>query len=78
MRKSADKVLAEALRLDPKARAELATELLASLEGPSDLDAEAAWEDEIRRRVAAIEAGTAELEPWDAVKVRVEKVLRKR
>ncbi|HEX5008950.1 MAG TPA: addiction module protein [Planctomycetota bacterium] len=77
MRKAVDEVLAEALRLDLKARAELASELLASLEWPPDPDAEAAWDDEIRRRVAAIEAGTAELEPWDAVKVRVEMVLRK-
>ena len=57
MSKAVDEVLAEALRLDPKARAELASELLASLEGPPDPDAEAAWEEEIRRRVAAIEAG---------------------
>lgn len=78
MSKAVDEVLAEALRLDPKARAELASELLASLEGPPDPDAEAAWEEEIRRRVAAIEAGTVKLEPWGALKNRIEKALRRR
>ena len=78
MRKPLDELLAQALRLDPKDRAELASELLASLDGPEDLDAQAAWEDEIQRRVAALEAGTLRLEPWEAVKIRIEKTLRKR
>lgn len=64
--------LAGALRLDLDARAEVAAELLASLDGPADRDAEAAWEAEIERRVAAIEAGTVKLEPWEDVKRRVE------
>ena len=66
-------VLADALKLDVEARAELAAELLASLDGPADPDAEAAWEAEIARRVAAIEAGTVKLEPWEDVKRRIEK-----
>jgi len=78
MTKAVDEVLAKALRLDPQARAELASELLASLEGPPDPGADSAWEEEIRRRVAAIETGTVKLEPWEAVKSRIEKVLRKR
>lgn len=78
MSKAVDDVLARALSLDPQARAELAAELLASLEGPPDADAEAAWEAEIRRRVSAIEAGTVKLEPWEALKARIEKALRQR
>ncbi len=66
-------VLAEALRLDVDSRAELAAELLASLDGPADPDAEAAWAVEIERRVAAVEAGTVKLEPWEDVKRRIEK-----
>jgi len=73
MTKTAEAVLADALKLDVEARAELAAELLASLDGPADPDAEAAWEVEIARRVAAIEAGTVQLEPWEAVKRRIEK-----
>lgn len=64
-------MLAEALKLEVDARAELAAELLASLDGPGDPGAEAAWAQEIERRVAEIEEGTAQLEPWDEVKRRV-------
>ncbi|BAS26850.1 hypothetical protein LIP_0993 [Limnochorda pilosa] len=71
--KPSDEVLADALRLDAKARAEIAAELLASLDGPPDPDAESAWEAEIQRRVADIEAWTAELEPWEKVKRRIER-----
>ncbi len=73
MTKAAEAVLADALRLDLDARAEVAAELLASLDGPADADAEATWAVEIERRVAAIEAGTAKLEPWEDVKRRVKK-----
>jgi putative addiction module component (TIGR02574 family) len=73
MTKTAEAVLADALRLDIDARAELAAELLASLDGPTDPDAEAAWMAEIERRVAAIESGSAKLEPWDEVKRRIER-----
>jgi len=66
-------VLAEALRLDVDARAELAAEILASQDGPADPDAEAAWAVEIERRVAAIEAASMPLEPWEDVKRRIEK-----
>jgi len=69
--KDAQVVLADALRLDPKTRAEVATEILASLDGPADPDAEAAWAVEIERRVAAIEAGLETLEPWEQVKQRI-------
>ena len=73
MSKPVASVLADALRLDPDARAELAAELLASLDGPADADAERAWDVEIERRIAAIEAGTIPLEPWDQVKRRIER-----
>ena len=73
MTKGAEAVLADALRLDLDARAQVATELLASLDGPADPNAEATWAVEIERRVAAIEAGTVKLEPWEDVKRRVEK-----
>ena len=73
MTKAAEALLADALRLSPEVRAELAAELLASLDGPSDPDAEAAWAAEIERRVDAIEGGSVALEPWDEVKRRIEK-----
>jgi len=55
MPKAATDVLADALRLEPDARAEIAAELLASLDGPADPGAEAAWDDEIARPIEAIE-----------------------
>jgi putative addiction module component (TIGR02574 family) len=73
MAKPLNSVLAEALRLDDDSRAELAAELLASLEGPADPDAESAWDAEIERRIAAIEAGTVPLEPWENVRRRIER-----
>ena len=73
MSKTATDVLADALRLEPEARAEVAAELLASLDGPADPDAEAAWDAEIERRIEAIEAGTIRLEPWAEVKRRIER-----
>lgn len=75
MQKAATEVLVDALRLEPDARAEVAAELLASLDGPADPDAEAAWDKEIDRRIAAIEAGTMQLEPWSEVKRRIERDL---
>ncbi|MDO8837005.1 MAG: addiction module protein [Vicinamibacterales bacterium] len=66
-------VLADALRLDEQARAELAAELIASLDGPTDPDAESQWAAEIERRVAAVESGATTLEPWDDVRRRIER-----
>jgi putative addiction module component (TIGR02574 family) len=73
MTKPMASVLADALRLDEDARAELAAELIASLDGPADSDAEKAWDAEIESRIAAIEAGTISLEPWEQVRRRIEK-----
>jgi hypothetical protein len=66
-------ILADALRLDEQARAELAAEILASLDGPADLDAEGAWNREIERRIALVESGGAASESWDEVKRRIER-----
>lgn len=73
MTKSVQTVLTDALRLAPDARAELAAELLASLDAPTDSDAEAAWNVEIERRIEAIEAGEIELEPWEQLKHRIQR-----
>lgn len=71
MTKATESVLADALRLDLKARAQLAVELLASLDGPADPDAATAWDKEIQRRVNALEAGTEKLESWESAKQRI-------
>ena len=73
MTKAATALLADALRLNESARAELAAELLASLDGPADADAQQAWESEVGRRIEAIDSGAIPLESWDEVKQRIEK-----
>lgn len=78
MTKAAEEVLSKALRLDVSERAELAAELLASLDGEPDEDVEAAWAAEIERRMARIKAGTAKLVPWEDVKNRIEAEILKR
>ena len=56
-----EKVRSEALGLSETERAELAYNLVTSLDGPSDTDVEAAWDAEILRRLAEVESGTANL-----------------
>ncbi len=77
MTKTMEGVLADALRLETTERAELAAELIASLDGPSDENVEAAWAAELGRRVAAIDAGATKLEPWNDVRRRIEQEILK-
>ena len=78
MTKATESVLADALRLDAKARAELAAEILASLDGPADPDAAAAWDKEIQRRVNSLEAGAEKLESWESAKRRIARDILRR
>ena len=52
------RLLEEALPLDVRERAELAAELIASVDGEPDADADAAWAAEIERRARRALAGT--------------------
>ncbi len=54
---------AEALKLSPEERAELADHLLASL--GSEGEVEEAWAAEVQRRLAEVEAGRVVLVPLD-------------
>ena len=56
-----EKVRSEALNLSQSERAELAHNLVASLDGPSEPDVEKAWDAEILRRLAEIDSDTANL-----------------
>ncbi len=58
------KLLQEALRLSPEARAALAVSLLESLEEEVDEGAEAAWADEIAKRLRELDAGAVTPVPW--------------
>jgi len=56
-----EKVRTEALNLPELERAELAYNLVTSLDGAEDPDVEEAWEAEILRRLAQIDSGAANL-----------------
>ena len=64
MSKTGQKVLDEALQLELSERAELAAELLASLDGEPDEHVEAAWAAEIERRAARARSGEDAGRPW--------------
>lgn len=66
--KALDAVRQDALALSELERAELARDLVASLDGPADSDASTAWDIELCRRINEIESGKATLlEPDDVL-----------
>lgn len=76
MGEMARRLLEEVLRLPIQDRAGLATEIIASLDGDADLDAEAAWaveaEQRARRALANPESGS----DWEVIRSRVEAKFR--
>jgi len=64
MSERARKVLQDAMELPLSERAELAADLLASLDGEPEADVEAAWAAEVERR--ARESGDDDV-PWESV-----------
>ena len=70
----------QALQLPPKERSELAHRLIVSLDGEPADSPEAiaqAWDEEIARRVAEIDAGTAKLIPHEEVLTEIDELLKK-
>jgi putative addiction module component (TIGR02574 family) len=68
---SSKELLAAALALPLDERADLARELIASLDGPPDVDADAAWGEEIERRIADWRAGRTKGVPWPEAEARI-------
>lgn len=64
----------KARQLPPEERIQLAEELLATVQ-EVDSEVEAAWDEEIRRRLAEIENGTAKLIPAEEVFAEVRRIL---
>jgi putative addiction module component (TIGR02574 family) len=64
----AGELLKHALTLSDKERAELASDLIDSLDPTVDPDAELAWQEEIARRLAEIESGRVKTIPWEEVR----------
>jgi len=62
-----------ALQLNGQDRAELAGMLLGSIEEGQDADAQAAWSDEIARRLEELSSGSVTPVPWAEVRRRLSK-----
>ncbi len=61
-------VFREASQLPERDRATLAGLLIETLDPALEPDVEAAWSEEIKRRVAEIDAGAVELISWEEVR----------
>ena len=61
----------EALQLTPEERADMAAELLASLDEPEDADVDAAWAEEIERRARKVLAGESSGTDWAEARARI-------
>lgn len=72
-----ERVRSEALQLPEAERAELAHNLVGSLDGPADGDAESAWDAEILRRLDEIDSGAAKLIDREEFRRRMKARLRR-
>jgi len=72
MTQEATELLKKALTLSPEERAQLVDSLLESLDEPREDPAvvEAAWNDEIARRMADLDSGKVKTVPWEEVRQR--------
>lgn len=68
-------LLSIALRLPIDERAELAAELLASLDGEPDADVETAWAKEIERRAQRVLEQGSRGRPWEEVREELRRTL---
>ena len=64
----ASELLKQALTLPDKVRADLAASLIDSLGSVVDEGVEAAWQEEVARRLKEFEAGKVKAIPWDEVR----------
>jgi putative addiction module component (TIGR02574 family) len=66
-----DQLLTLALELPPEERAALADELIESLSPPPDDEIDAAWREEVRRRLERLDSGQATTIPWAEARRRI-------
>ena len=72
-----EELSARAKTLPVEDRARLVEELLDSLQGESDTEAESAWDREIERRVAEIESGAVKLISAEEVHTEARRLIRR-
>jgi putative addiction module component (TIGR02574 family) len=73
---SRDCLFQEALALEPRERAELATLLIDSLDPETEQAVEEAWMREIDRRAAEVDSGAIQTIPWDVARARLRRSTR--
>lgn len=71
-------MLQKALALPPEARAELASSLLDSLDQSVDGEVDAAWREEIVRRMDEIRSGKVKTIPWREVQRKGQTLLHRK
>ena len=71
MPRNGEELFREAAGLPEAERAELAGKLLESIEGEPEEGVEAAWAEEVERRVRQIEAGEVKTIPWEEVRAKL-------
>jgi len=71
MSSSTSDLFRRALSLDESERAELAGVLIESLDSEKDSGVEAAWLEEIERRIKELDSGQVEGIPWEEVRERI-------
>ena len=71
MSDAVENLLKKALSLDEQDRASLAGALIESLHGEPEAGVDEAWEAEIKRRVAELDARSVETVPWSVVRERL-------
>jgi len=64
MSPSVERLLEDALRLSERERADLAASIIDTLDQQVDEDAESAWDAEIARRTAELDAAAVKAIPW--------------
>ena len=74
----AQELLKKALALPDKERADLAGSLIESLDDTVDENAEAAWQEEIVRRLEDVQSGRVKTTLWDDVRQKGRTLLRNR
>jgi putative addiction module component (TIGR02574 family) len=78
MSRQSTELLKRALSLTEDERALLAGSLLESLDATTDFEVEAAWQQEIARRLEELDQGRAKTVPWTEVRRHLSAKLSKR
>ena len=78
MTHEAKALLEKALALPDNERAELAGNLIASLDTAIDPDADALWQEEVARRLDEVRSGKVAIVPWEEVQRKARTLLHGR